>query len=501
MTVISNPRTTVNINSAAVAIVNQPQKILCVGPQTATATATDFALNVNVQKGAESALHGSDSILANMMRFARKINGVNQFDSIGVDDDGSGVAATGTIVVTGTATATGSIDVTAGSRSDYKVSVAIVSGDTATEVGDSIVTAVTAITNKILSASNTTGTVTFTALNKGTIGNSIPLEVEGSVAGIVTAVTTMASGATDPTLTTVFDNVGDSRYQAILWGFPADTSELITFLDARFNVTNDVLNGVGFTADVDSLANLESANTSLNSQSLTVFGFKKQTETDYAGPAVVEVPVMIASYFAGIRSLRFTDGEAIAQFVTTSQGALDSFGGPALASKPYFNTPFPDLFVEITGRGWTLAEIASLKIAGVSVIGNNRPATELITGEVVTTYKTDSGGNPDISFKFLNFVDTASGVREFFVNNLNSTFAQSRLTTGDLVAGRSQANEALIRATLIGFYSTLAGSEFVLTQSGEAALQTFINNLTVVIDLAVGSATITMKVPLVVQVR
>lgn len=503
MTQANLPKTTVNISAAQLTVGVQPQKILFVGQMVAAGTATALDLNSNIQNGAENGLFGAKSIIANVIKQARLVNEVNQFDAIGVDDDGSGVPATGTIVVTGTATSAGTLTITVGSESDLTVAVAVAIGDTPTAIGDAIEAAVNALTNGIVTAANATGTITFTANNDGTIGNSIPLEASGAdnISAVTTAVTTMASGATDPTLTTVFDNVGDERYQAIVWCFPNDTSVLTGFLDPRFNVVNDVLDGVGFTADVDTFSNLNSTVGAINSQSLVFHGFKKETETNYAGPSLVELPMFASSQFAAIRSLRLTDGESISNFVITSSGARDSVGGAALASKPYFNTPLSLFSIEDPGRGWTRVEVGTLNDSGVSVMGNNRGSTGYVVGEVLTTFKTDAGGNPDESFKFLNFVDTSSSSREFFVNNLNSRFPQSRLVDGDLTAGRDVVNEGLLRATLIGFYVTLSGPDFVLTQAGEDNKQFFIDNLTVSIDLAAGSATITMKTPLVTQLR
>ena len=148
-----------------------------------------------------------------------------------------------------------------------------------------------------------------------------------------------------------------------------------------------------------------------------------------------------------------------------------------------------------------MVEIDSLNTSGISTIGNNRAGNQVILGEQVTTYKTDSAGNPDVSFKFLNFVDTSSNAREFFVNNYRNVYAQSRLTGGDLIPGRDMANQASIEATTIGFYNTLSGADFVLTQAGEEARRFFIQNLIVSLDLATGTVTVDMGTPLVTQLR
>lgn len=503
MTKVAKPAVTVNINSAQLSVTNQPQKILFVGQQLASGSATDKTLQTNIQPGDEVGLYGQNSIIAQMIREARKVNAVTQFDGIPLDDAGAAVDATGTMAVTGTATEGGTLTLILGSESNAKVEVSVSTGDTATVVGDAIAAAINGLDDILVSAANVTGTVTITALNGGTIGNSIGLSVTGAanIAGIAIILTGMSSGATDPVLTNVLDVIGDTRYQAIVWAFPLAPTEVITFLDARFNTVNDVLDGVAFSASVDTFSNIQSAAAALNSQSYTTFGFKKITEAEYVGPSLIEPPIMVAAQFAGIRSFRLTDGESISSVVISNRGALDSVGGAALASKPYFNTPMNEFFIEAQGRGWSKNEQGSLETAGVAVVGNNSSATEVIVSTVPTTYKTDTGGNPDESFKFLNFVDTASGAREFIVNNLKSRFAQSRLTNGDLVAGRDAANTALLRATLIEFYNTLSGPQFVLTQNGEAARQFFSDNLTVSIDLTAGSATMTMNTPLVTQLR
>ncbi|MEE9222964.1 MAG: hypothetical protein V3V40_05865 [Nitrosomonadaceae bacterium] len=503
MTQVSQPSTTVNITSAVTQVANEAQKLLFIGQKNAIGTATPGALIPGIQNdNSWNTLFGIDSMLAAMIRSARLLNDVSEFDAIALADNGSGVAATGTMTVTGAATADGTFTVTVGSQQNSTNTVTVTSGDSVTVVASAIAAAITATQPRPVSAGSTAGVVTITAINDGTYGNSLGLEIVGAVAGISIAIVAMASGANDPVLTAVFDVVGDTRYQGVVWPYPDDTSVVRTFLDARFNVDDDVLDGVAFTSKTDTLANLQSTYSALNSQSLLVIGDEVTNETLLKNaPSVFEIPAVKASEFAAIRALRLTAGASVAQFLAGEAG-LDSFGGPALASRPYFNTPFPNIPISVQGRGFTKVEVESLFDDGVSVMGNNRAANSIIMGEAVTTYKTDTAGNPDQAFKFLNFVDTASGAREFFVNNLNSRFAQSRLTEGDLVPGRPMANAQLILSTLTEFYTTLSGSEFSLTQSGETARSTFISNTTVTIDLATGLATILMNnVPLVSQLR
>jgi phage tail sheath gpL-like len=239
----------------------------------------------------------------------------------------------------------------------------------------------------------------------------------------------------------------------------------------------------------------------LNSQSLVMLTDKTESATAYKGPAVFELEQVKAAQFAAIRALRLTDGASISRFVITANGPLDSFGGPALASKPYFNTAFPNLPLVATGRGWNSTEIEQLHDEGGAVLGINAYGNAALAGEIVTTYKTDTAGNDDISFKYLNYVDTASGAREYFYNNLKARFAQSRLTEGDVIKGRDMANDLTIMAYCEKLYQDLSGADYVLLQAGETALKFFKANLVVTLDLATGRATIQMTVPIVTQLR
>jgi phage tail sheath gpL-like len=500
--IVAQPRTTVNIVNASEAVQNTAQQVLIVGQKVAAGSATAGALVQNIlNDNSEDTLFGQNSMIAAMIRAFKKENKITQVDAIALDDDGSGVAATGTIVIVGTATAAGTLTVTVGSEKNHTYSIAVANGDTATVIGDAIEAAVLADLDNPCTAANVTGTVTMTADNDGTVGNEIGLAISGTVAGVTHSTTAMSGGATDPTLTNIFDVVGNKRYQTIVWPWALDTSELRTFLDARFNVTNAVQDGVGITCMMDTLSNHNTRLAALNSQSLVFIVDKIEAETSYNAPAQNEWSPVKSAIMAGIRSLRLTDGASISQYVITANGPSDSFGGAALSSKPYFNTTLPNLPLIDIGRGWNDTEIEQLFDNGGSIFGVNSAGNTAIMGEIVTTYKTDSAANPDISFKFLNYVDTVSNGREYYFNNLRARFAQSRLTTGDVIRGRDMANDLTIINFCEKLYQDLSGPDFVITQAGEDAVKFFKDNISVTLDIANGKATILMDVPIVTQLR
>ena len=486
------------------------QKILFVGQMTAAGTAVDGSLNENIgNDNSWDTLFGEDSMLAAMLRAARNTNGETQFDAIALDD-AVGTPAVGVATITGaTATEIGTLIFYIGSKKNNAYSVAVAIGDTPTDIGDALAALVTADARAPVAAANVAGVVTFPTVHDGTYGNTFGIAVEGVVGGITTAVTAFTAGATDPSLTAVFDAVGTTRYQTVVWPYDTDLSPLTDFLDPRFNVDNDILDGVGFVGITDTLSNHLLALAAENSQSLSINVDKLEiTDDNYKGPSVLEIPVLKVSQFAAIRALRLTEGASIGSLVIT-RSALDSFGGPALASKPYFNTPFENLELAGTAAGWTATETQQLKAAGGWVIGNNRAGNEVISGEVVTTYKTDAAGNADPTFTFLNYVDTSSAIREYFVNNYRSKYAQFRLTAGALIRGRDSANANSLAAYAAELNSDLGSSDFALTQTGLGTIndvqvdfdKLFRDNVIVTLDLAAGKAIIEVTVYVVVQLR
>lgn len=345
----------------------------------------------------------------------------------------------------------------------------------------------------------------FECSQAGTWGNDFALSVEGNVRGLTPVVQNYEDGSLDPDLANVFDVIGDRRYQTIVWPYPDTLGELQSLLDPRFNADNAILDGIGITAKPDTLANTLAYLTPLNDQNLTVITDKKEVDPpstpSFYGSSQLEISAVKSSEFGAIRALRLTDGASIARFVNANNGPLDSFGGPALASKPYFNTPTPDLPLIGTGKGWGENEIEQLHDAGGSVFGKNTAGNVAIMGEIVTTYLNDSAGNPDVSFKYMNYVDTASNAREYFFNNLKARFAQSRLTEGDVLRGRDMVNALTIINYCEKLYQDLTGPDFVLLQAGEKARDLFRANISVDLDLAAGRATVQMVTPLVTQLR
>lgn len=219
-----------------------PHRALIVAPHLATGTLAALTPS-RVRSAAEGeAFHGRGSVGAAMIKAFKDANPYTDLWTIGVADNGAGVAATGTLTVTGPATASGTLQTyIAGTR----VSTTITNGDAQNLIATNLAAAINADTSLPVTAAAATNVVTLTARNKGTQGNDIDVRLNynyGDVtpAGVAVAIVAMASGATNPDFTTVTAALGDSWYNTIVmpWTGAAELTVLEAWALARWGGTS-----------------------------------------------------------------------------------------------------------------------------------------------------------------------------------------------------------------------------------------------------------------------
>lgn len=345
------------------------------------------------------------------------------------------------------------------------------------------------------------------AVNKGLEGNFITLMLRSTIVGYAVTITAMTGGANNPVLTDLFLPISKIRYQNIVYPSTYTLTVLTDLLTPRWNTINNVLDGRGILSKTDTKVNLETYLNGLNNQSLVFHCNKKIDKANHKGSALVEFNSVIASEVGAISALRLTDGSDLSQYNISSGGLRDVTGGSAIASFPLFNTPMPYLLPIQIGNEWEDTDVTDLKEAGGFVLGNNKNETGIIFGEVVTTYKTDAAGNDDITYKYLEYVQTYSEAREYFVNNCRAQYAQCRLTNGELIEGRKMANAASISSFFDKLYTDLSSVNYVLTPIGVDTetdvnwMAYFKQNKVVTLNMGNGSAIVTMKLPILTQLR
>lgn len=500
MSVVINPNQNWNIVAQGGAIANAPQRVLLIGQQASSATATAGQITGNIgNNGQEDALFGRRSMAATMCRTFKRYNKVSQLDMLSLEDPSTGPAnATATLTFAGTATQAGTLRIAVQSERYYIFEVGVAVGVTGVTAAGNLNTAINASDTVLVTSGIASDVVTLTAFHPGTDGNNIKLRILDNVPGI-TITDTAFSGGAGAVEAVDFDAViGERRYQTIV--IPSTYSTNLTalkdYLEANFNASNRVKDGVAFTctSSASEAAAVSFANP-FDSKCVVALSDETIAVAGQRGGNLVEYNPSIASYFAAVRSLRLTLGANIAQYLVGSN-ISNTQGGGFRAALPYHQTPFVDLPTIAQGRGWSLADQQLLTSNAVSFFGNDITGARVVCGDIVTTYR-----GTDQAYKYLNTVDTVSQIREFFFNNCQARFAQCVLTDGGLSGPNTMANAAVIKSYLGSLYQKLAGKDWGLCQSGAQALKYFNDNCQVEVVMSTGTVNVVTDIPIVSQLR
>ena len=494
---MSEPRINAQLLSQRNLLSISPQRVLLINTSD---TATPGLYTDIPNDNSWFDVFGESDFLTRDIDAFKAINRKTPLDVISVAP-GTG-APIGDLTVVGSATSDGEISVSLGSSVNDTYTVAIVIGQTPTDIAAALSAAINLDTRGLVSAVPAVGVITLTVKNLGIQGNDLNIKSTTDSAGVSIVMTAFTGGLAAPSLTSVLDPVSGIRYQTVCAPFEWGTDFLTDFLDPRFNVENDILDGVGFVTATNSLSNHLATVGAINSQSLVYFATDIFSDpARYIGSSIFELNSAISASFAAIRSLRLTEGADISEIVTNNQ-PNDQVGGPAIASLPYANTPFVTLPLIDRDKVWALDDEESLNAAGATIFDNNKGFTDLVVNRVVTTYKTDTLGLEDKTFEFLNAVDTSSEVREFYFDAFKANFSQTRLTLGNVIANRSMVNANAIRAFCVTVYQELGDVDFVLVQNSQDDIAKYKKNLTVSIeDLQQGRVRVAMRIVPLSQLR
>ena len=473
---LQRPSTTLNIVGAVTTATNAEQRILIIGEigDGATATVDDVIKDIGTS---DLDQFGKDSMLYLAINRFKSINATNTLDVLPISN---GTAkATLDITVTNTATKDSKVVIAIGTD---KIEIVVKKNDTNEVIATKIETAYAG--NKLFTATRATNVVTLeTKSSSGEWNNLKPIIQDVYNSGSDIKVTAFKDGVSTSLSDTYLDGKLDERYQTVIFPYSVGTKFAYSYLDKNFNKLNEINDGVAFTTTQDTLSNIKTIGDNLNSKSLVLFG----NITDKMAYNVL--PLVATAEIAGIRALRLTNKSNISNYVL--EGSLETKGGMSLCTLPYFNTP---LTWDKPKGLITEAQLVDLINRGVSIWTNN---AKTVLSEVTTTYKKDSAGNSDNSWKYLNYVDTMSTIREYLVNNLRRKYGQTRLTDGDLIANKNITNVGAIKATVIKLYNNLA--KLAITRDG---LDKYVlANLSIESNLTDGTVTINAKIPIVTQLR
>lgn len=412
----------------------QNKRSLLIGQKLAAGTAVANTPYLVATPDQAKTLFGVGSMLARMHATHRKIDPFGEVWCIPVADAGSGVASTGTITVTGPATGAGTINLyIAGQR----VQVGVAASDSANAIATAINAAINAATDLPVTSTASSAVVTLTARWKGATGNDIKVldSYRGQAggeqlpAGIGLAYVAMASGATNPTLSTsAIPAMGDEEYDYICHPYTdsANLDAIDTELNdgsGRWSYARQVY-GHAYTALRGTLSALTTAGALRNGQHQTIWG--------YEADCVFPVWEAAAAYAA--RNAVFLNVDPARP---TQSGELTGL-----------ITPRPGLRFLSTER-------QSLLNYGI--------ATSVVSGGVlrieraITTYQRNSWGQSDPSYLDSETLHTLTEVTRRLRNVITTKYPRHKLANDGTRFGAGQAivTPSVIRGELLAQYAAM----------------------------------------------
>ncbi len=388
-------------------------RALLVGQKTSAGTATANTI-VRCTSATQASLLGGVGSMLHRMAMAWFASNKSTELYLGVlDDNGAGVLATKTLTFAGTATAAGTINCYIGGE---LVQCAVASGDAHTAVSTALNAAIDAVKNTRglpVTTANSSGVVTLTARNKGTVGQDLNVRLnyqygEETPAGITCTIANAVSGITNPVLTSLIAAMGDTWFNVI--GHPYTDSTSLTALEAemssRFGPTR-MVDGLAITSALGSNSVLGTLGDTRNSPHSCIVGQPGET------------PITPPSEFAA-------ETAALAAYHLS----IDPARPLQTLSYTWAKTPADaDLFTD--------AERNLMLYDGVST--SKTVAGKVQMERLITTSQTNAAGGADTSYLDATSMATLSYYRYSARTRIQSAFPRHKLAADGTKFGPGQA--------------------------------------------------------------
>jgi len=376
---------------------------------------------------------GLGSILAQMAYAYRQNDTFGELWYLPLSDAGGATAATGSIAFTGPATAAGTLSLyIAGAL----IAVPVTSGMIATALATAVVAAITANVNLPVTAA-VDGTLAYkvnmTAKNAGLTGNDIDIRLnyrgtpagEATPAGIVATIVAMASGATNPTLTTALANLQDLQFEFIAMAYTDATSiaALTAFLNdtaGRWSWQTQIF-GHCIIAYRGTFSSLTTFGTGLNDPHMSAIGFN-----DSPTPAWKVAAALCAQAAISVR---------------------------ADQAQPIRGVVLQDVLAPPVASRFSLSQRNTLLFDGISTF-NVDQGGNVVLEKLITTYQTNTFGSPDNSFLDAETLFNLAGILRRLKTLVTSKYGRSKLAADGtfLQPGSGVITPNIIRADLIAEY-------------------------------------------------
>lgn len=419
-------------NSQANSAVAQ-QRALIIGQITSAGIGAANVPVISQGVGDAQVVGGPTSMLAEMLAAYRLNDSFGEVWYLPIADDPGAVASTGTVTFTAPPTASGVLSFYLGGR---KYSLPVTAAQTAVQVATALAALVNANGTSPVVAAAAAGVVTFTATNKGPVGNNYDIRVnyvgsfggEATPAGLAFTIVPMSGGATAPSLTAALANLGSQTFDFIVC--PYTDAATLDALKAFLNDTAgrwswaQQLYGHVFACAAGTLGALTTLGLARNNQHETILGVNNSPTPAH---------VIAAQYTAAAAiSLRNDPGLPLQTLVV--QGLL----APPLASR------------------FALTDQNTLLYDGISTFSVAADGTCSIQN-LITTYQKNAFGNADNSYLQIETLFTLAFVLRDLAGVVTSKFARVKLAADGtrFAAGSAIVTPGTIRAELINRYTDL----------------------------------------------
>ena len=372
---------------------------------------------------------GRGSMLALMAAAYRRQHPLGQIWGVGIDDS-AGAEQVQTVTVTGPATVAGTIALyVAGQR----VPVAVGAGDTATAIAAEIHAQIGRQPDLPVTSSAAAGVVTLTARHAGPAGVADvrhSLHPDEALPGGVTVVIAQTTvGATDPSLTRVWDLLGDERYDLVVTPYTgvAQIQSLEAELAARWGATQQ-LGGLGVAAYRGATAGGTAGEATTyggarNSPYVTIMDASQSLSPDYEWAAAVAGQVARSAEIDPARPLQTLPLAGVV-------------GAPAARRRTW------------TERNGMLHDGISTHVVDA--------AGQVRIERLITTYQTAAGGIPDTAYLDVCTPLTLAYIRRDFRGYISRKYPRHKLADDGTRIGPGQAviTPSIGRAEAIARYRT-----------------------------------------------
>ena len=382
---------------------------------------------------------GVGSQLSLMTAAYRNADAFSEVWYLPLADAPSSVAAIGSVTIGSTPIASGTISLyIAGVR--YQLPV--VTTQTSALISMALAALINSDSNCPVSAVASASVVTFTANNKGTVGNEVDIRLNylGSTAGestplgLTVSIVPMAGGSVDPSLTLPLANLGDEAFDFIVSPYSDATSlnVLQSFLGDQAGRWSPLqqLYGHVFTAQRGTIGTLSTFGSSRNNQHETVLGFY-----DSPSPAW-----LIASQLVG----------SIAPALQNDPG------------RPVQTLPIIGMIAPPTASRFILTSRNTLLWDGISTfsVGSNGTC---YAENIITTYQKNVFGSPDNSYLEVETLYLLAYVLRAMKSLVTGKYARVKLAANGtrFAAGSAVVTPNIIASDLIAKYQELEAAGYV----------------------------------------